>query len=356
VLIEPPDAADTRSVLADWLELTAALTKKNKAGRAELFAVLDFLEDKAAEAPLVDDETGAPLDREILDEPRESLFVDVFDELAYRAKTLANSYPFEIHAEDRLISFRFDGEDAHPGQTVYLFCLIVTAIREDHVIFGPPELMKRLVANIANAFQVCACVAAGGYVGGSVASFGFPRASGNGFHAALQQVYKRFGAGTITARDEIPEGLPTMLKDGGIDVIAWRDLPDRMPGKFYLIGQCASGLNWREKSVVSYIGPFHGAWFTQKPAENSFPAMFIPFPLQHDLGTPRHEPFLQTLHNRFWYEEMAFGIVFDRIRICWLVGELPNRGASYAEIEGIEQFGDVRDWVLDAITAASAIK
>ena len=40
--------------------------------------------------------------------------------------------------------------------------------------------------------------------------------------------------------DNVPPGFPSQLKDGGIDVIAWKDFPDKLPGKLYLLGQCAS--------------------------------------------------------------------------------------------------------------------
>ena len=125
-------------------------------------------------------------------------------------------------------------------------------------------------------FQVCACLAAGGYTAGEVVSFGFPRPTGTAFLPALRATYERFGAGSV--KQSVPPGFPVATKDDGIDVIAWRDHPDRMPGKLYLLGQCASGVDWRTKSVVDRIEPFHG-WFTELPARHYLPSMFIPFTL-----------------------------------------------------------------------------
>ena len=48
-------------------------------------------------------------------------------------------------------------------------------------------------------FQVCACLAAGGYTAGEVVSFGFPRPTGTAFLPALRATYERFGAGDATA-------------------------------------------------------------------------------------------------------------------------------------------------------------
>src|SRR2546423_903736 len=140
-----------------------------------------------------------------------------------------------------------------------------------------------------------------GYLNGEVSSFGFPRATGDGFLPALRNAFGRFGMGEV--RTEIPDGLPVSLKDGGIDIIAWRNHPDRMPGKIYLLGQCASGYGWQDKSVVEYIDQLHGTWFTTVPANFSIPAMFIPFTFHRDLTEDRTGPFLTAVKNRFWYEE-----------------------------------------------------
>ncbi len=350
--ISSPDQTATRSVIADWLELIATLLPRGAAGKSDLFGILDFLEDKAAESPSVDAETGDPLDRDILEEQRQSQLADVFDELAYRAQILGVSYPFSLDETRGLLTRNFAGLPSDPGHVVYLFCLVTTALRTKQITLESEKLTKELQQDIPNAFQACACIAAGGYMGGSVASFGFPRASGTGFHEALRGVYKRFGAGVVTDSENLPEGLPTQQKDGGIDVIAWRDLPDRMPGKLYLIGQCASGSNWREKSVVPYIDQFHGAWFTQAPAKNSFPAMFIPFPLQHDLDPPRSGPFIKVLHNKFWFDEMQFGIVFDRLRITSLASQYMVAPIGDGEVEGVTEFKDVQDWVGKLLSAA----
>ena len=149
-------------------------------------------------------------------------------------------------------------------------------------------------------FQVCACLAAGGYTAGEVVSFGFPRPTGTAFLPALRATYERFGAGTV--KKSVPPGFPVATKDDGIDVIAWRDHPDRMPGKLYLLGQCASGVNWRTKSVVDRIGQFHG-WFSEQPARHWLPSMFVPFTLHSELADDATATFDQVLANRFLREE-----------------------------------------------------
>src|SRR5258706_2875528 len=350
VEISSPNPTDTRSALADWLELQTLLGARGVSIRASLMQVLDILEDDAARSDPVDAETGEVLDEAILEGERQ-LFVDVTcEELHYRRQALGESYPFEVDAARYGLARRADKPRTHPGQVVYLFLLLSSAIRERKL--HPQDVMTQAERDIADAFQVCACLAAGGYLNGDVSSFGFPRATGTNFLTALRQTFVRFGIGTVRANDDIPDGLPTSLKDAGIDVIAWRDHPDGMPGKLYLIGQCASGRNWREKSVVEYIQLLHGSWFTNRPAAHSTPAMFIPFPFHHDIDE-RAGHYLEAVKNRFWYEEMRFGVIFDRLRIAHFANACMEFAAPHRErVDGAEHFGQVTAWVRSTCESA----
>ena len=58
-----------------------------------------------------------------------------------------------------------------------------------------------------------------------------------------------FGDGTPV---ETPRpASPDQVKDDGIDVIAWQPSPDGLAGTHYLLGQSASGDNWKDKSIKS---------------------------------------------------------------------------------------------------------
>lgn len=341
-VINPPTPSDTRSALADWLELQTLVDPRGVTTRSTLLNVLDILEDEAAEPNPVDAETGEVLDEAILEEGRQH-FIDIaFQELDYRQTVLGASYPFEVDVSRYRLAWREDQEN-QPGRVVYLFCLIACAIRERKL--QPISVLTLAERQIADAFQVCACLAAGGYLNGEVSSFGFPRSTGTGFLPALRQAFTRFGTGTVRANDDIPDGLPKALKDGGIDVIAWRNHPDGMPGKMYLIGQCASGTRWREKTVTEYIDQLHGAWFTHQPAKHSTPAMFIPFPFHHEIEES-HASFSDTVKNRFWYEEPRFGMIFDRLRITHFANACMSFAAPHLrQVEGAERFNQVVNWV-----------
>lgn len=343
--IVAPLPADTRSIIADWLELITFSSMQGQSSKAQLLGLRDLAEDRAVD-PLLreEDETGETLDNAILEEDRQSWVTNVFEELGYRRACLGESYPFKIDTRRSVLMRTVDDPITHPGQTVYLFCLLASAIRERRL--QPKQSLSSVEGRIADNFQICACLAAGGYIVGEVASFGFPRATGTAFLPALREAYQRFGIGQVRATDDIPPGLPTSLKDGGIDVIAWRALPDGMPGRIYLLGQCASGKNWKAKSVVEYISQFHGAWFTVTPAKYSLPAMFIPFPFHHDLEEPEQGSFTDFIRNRYWYEEQRFGIVFDRLRIAHYA-HMCMTGSEEArrKVDGTSRFDEVRRWV-----------
>ena len=342
--VTPPGRNDTRSATADWMELQALRSSRRRSTIGDLISVLDIVDDDAArdDAFNEDGETADEYDESILETQRNRLIDPVFDELQYRKRVLSDVYPFSVHKNPPSLE-RVDGVTSASGRVVYLFCLLASAIRENRV--QPDDLTRHARHEIANLFQVCACLAAGGYIAGEVASFGFPRSSGTSFIAALRATYERFGAGVV--REPMP-GDPTSMKDDGIDVIAWRDHPDRMPGKLYLLGQCASGSRWQEKSVVDRIHQFHG-WFSIQPAAHCQPSMFIPFTLHRDLPDDPTTTFDKVLANRHLRDERRYGIVFDRFRIAHFAGACLQVNQDNSLVDGRDRFDDVKTWVEDTL-------
>src|SRR5439155_19512293 len=54
-------------------------------------------------------------------------------------------------------------------------------------------------------------------------------------------------------------------QDGGLDVVAWRDWPDKLPGKMMLWGACATGGDWERKAQDLMLGSFTGEWMVLQP-------------------------------------------------------------------------------------------
>jgi hypothetical protein len=341
--ISPPSQNDPRSAIADWLELVTLFDSKGTSTKAVLLQIMDVLEDDAAFNALADPETGESLDESIVEE-RRTQFVDIaFEELEYRQSTLGESYPFTVDSRRVRLSRRDESIFEHPGRVVYLFCLLASAIREKR--FVEPLELKDAGSRIPDIFQLCACLAAGGYLRGEVSSFGFPRAAKTNFLDALRKTYTRFGAGKIRETEEIPDGWPADLKDGGVDVVAWLNHPDRMPGKLYLLGQTASGLNWSGKPVAHCVPSFH-SWFTNQPAQFFSPAIFIPFTCHHALNEPRRGPFLEALKQCVWYQERTFGIMFDRLRVAHFADVCMSLDERSREmIDGTDRLSEVQAWV-----------
>ena len=337
-----PTENDSRSSLADWLELHALFSPRRTSSKGDLLNAFDIADDDRAARFSHDEYTGEQLDQGILEEPRLAMLENVFEELEFRSACLGYSYPFEVDARRLVVRTAFDESAVHAGQVAYSFCLLATALRE-RAITGIEELPET-EQEMALLFQVCACLAAGGYFGGSVCSFGFPRQEGNAFLPALQAAYRRFGHGDVKAA--IEAGHPAATKDGGIDVIAWRDHPDRLPAKLYSLGQCASGKNWKQKPVASEVAQFHGTWFTTWPSVHWLPALYIPFLIHGEIDEPAHESFATVRVRTVAFHERKFGVIFDRLRISHHAAECALRDAErLGEVDGAERVLDVAQWV-----------
>ena len=338
--VTPPGRNDTRSATADWMELQALGSARRRSTMGDLRGVLDIFEDVETADISFDEhqETHDQHDESIIEIERNRVIDCVFDELQYRQRMIGDAYPFSLCRNPPALECAHGATEC-PGHVVYLFCLLASSIRENRI--HPADLTQEARHRIPNLFQICACLAAGGYVVGEVASFGFPRPSGTGFFAALEATYERFGDGVV--RSPGP-GAPTSVKDDGIDVIAWRDHPDHMPGKIYLLGQCASGTDWQDKSVVDRIPQFHG-WFSTPPATYWQPSMFIPFTLHSDLVEDQKTTFDQARHGRFIREERRYGIIFDRLRIAHFARACLQASEDGPAVDGRDQFDEVETWV-----------
>jgi len=343
-VVEPVPKDSTRSALADWLELSALSSDRRQVSEAGLIGLHELYGGESDATSRVEPETGDSLDESILDTVQEQSIQCAVEEIMYRQEVLHGHYPFQVRPRGILLSHTKSEEQLTTGEWVYLFCLLSSAIREG----GLQTTNESIKTRIAALFQACACLAAAGYLSGSVTSFGFPRAQGNAFLPALQLAYNDFGEGTVRGDDNVPPGFPSQLKDGGIDVIAWKDFPDKLPGKLYLLGQCASGKNWREKSVGQYVKSFHGNWFTGHPASGPIEAMFIPFTFHHDLQDTDGIDFPTLLKNRLHYETFTFGVIHDRLRIAYFadVGSSLSQGT-----QGVltENFESMKIWVRDVL-------
>ena len=125
----------------------------------DLLGVIDHIEDEAADVRPFDEESGEALDESILETHRNRPVDAVFGELQYREQVLGEAYPFAVDRNPLGLT-RVADVTAVSGRAVYLFCLLASAIRENRI--QPPDQLQAATSGIANLFQVCACLAAGG--------------------------------------------------------------------------------------------------------------------------------------------------------------------------------------------------
>ncbi len=324
-MLSIPDSTEHATKVADWIELSALLAPNGRIGFSSLVSASDLAVEEQ--------------DENIADEDarQESLVSSVQAVISERRKVVGPAhYPFVVDADGVGIQ-RVDA--VTQVGAIYLFCLFLSHAYDRTII--PQQHAPKITNAVRDLFQVCATVAAAGYVDGTAMSFGWPRPDSARFLDALQRIYQLFGDGT--PHENEPPGAPDQVKDDGIDVIAWQPSPDGLPGKQYLLGQVASGNDWDRKSVVSYVDMFHQFWFSRQPASPTTPAMFMPFCV-----TPkRAEEAAQTQEIAVGYMQKLtaqFGVLFYRYRVPHYAAKGIVASAHHA-VERVDELPKVEDWV-----------
>jgi hypothetical protein len=306
-----PDAQPR--VQADWLELAAFFSGNGTALLAELVNQQDLDHD------LEPDDFGD------LDEQLEDIASQALAEVDRRRRDLGDAYPFDL-SEDGLELCLADAWNI--GQAIYLFCLVLSHAPHSELVpesGAPPEAQLREARDL---FQICSTLAAAGHTRGPAFSVGWPRVDDSQFLAKLQQVWSVYGDGT--PHDALLPGTPPRLKDDEIDVISFWPERDGLPGHGFLVGQVASGNDWRNKSVRPALSRFK-LWFKIQPAADGHPAIFIPF----------HVP-----DESMSRDTAYFGYVAHRSRLPQLAGLAPALSQEgVAPIERLGEIGRVYDWL-----------
>lgn len=305
-------------VIVDWVEIACIVSDFRTYNLSDLARVWDVRKNTEES------------DFESIEDATEDSFLEsVSEEIRFRLECLEDSYPFELSDADELIL----RDDLSDGAVAYLFCLFMSHPDKDEVING--AVLPVIDNRVRDLFQVCSTVAAAGHVSGNSISFGFPRPDGTGFLEKLRETYRLFGEGTVRER-QLP-GTPRNPKDDGVDIIAWQPSVDNAPGKFYFLGQVASGNNWPGKSMLSILDKFHESWFEVRPASLPNPSIFIPFHLR-----PIDD---EELNDTIRARTVEFGTVFYRLRIPKLVDKgIAAANAGFC-VERTDEMAQVADWV-----------
>ena len=314
----------TPDTFADWLELRACLEPSRKIYLVDI--------ERAWEAQRQSEDT----DYEGGEIEFDSWLRPVISCIERRAKTLGEAYPFDLDDNADRLGYLADLSEDNVGHVVYLLCLVISALPDSEVMQAPTLVLDN---KIRDQFQSCAAWAAAGFVGGSCHVLGWPRPEKDPFVKALEHIYHfSMADGEAEVREGRVPGASGAEKDAGIDIVAWKPRLDRMCGKIYLLGQVASGQDWRDKPVAPDVKSLHANWFNFRPVSNAIPAIFIPYSVPAVSGS--------TLQEQIRFLVPKFGAIFYRdvlARYAQMGFQLGKDGA--AKVHRMEDLPAVRTYV-----------
>ncbi len=338
--VSPPKLTDSFSVAADWLELLCLLRPTGEASDNDLTAPGGFLEDRAAIVEI--DATSEEYDQDIIDPAQENGLNALFEEVGRRKQELGQAYPFDTaflrHHLRLKRAEELQDESVSSGRDVYRACLLMSALRSGIIDARAADI--QVDPTIGNLFQVCATLAAAGYIKGDAYWFGAPRPDNTPLIDAVKKLAGLLKTGQ--ARGDRPPGETMHAKDAGVDVVAWRHHADERPAKIIIYGQCASGMNWEGKPVAAKVDRLNGYYF-EPPSKHWLPALLLPFPLymgKENTHGLRTEENMKGFYSQI---EKEMGLILDRSRVVLYAIEALRQTEPSAKVAA-DKLHTVVDW------------
>ena len=306
----PPDL----DLAADYLELKAALSPAGESYSGDIVKALGT----AAEAEYED------VNEEI--ETREAVATGAVTRIGFRRRVLGKAYPFVTDVSGSTV--RFVAETPDLGQAAYLVSLILSNLRAITPLLGSQlHPSKDEVKALREYFQYFATAALAAEVGGPAWSFGFPRPDGSGFLAKLSEIWSVLKDGAV---DPHPSASASP-KDDKVDVFAWREHTDGLPGFLLAVAQVATGGDWKEKPIKDQVREvFPTRWFGPIPVTQWVAYHVVPFARPEE---------------KFRDDVLVLGNVLHRIRVPKRVLEAVTLKEQGLAIEAFDQLQAAADWV-----------
>lgn len=266
-------------IAADFLELAAFLSCE----RAVATSVI------VNEASIGAPEDYAQLEDELIGNEElpheEELLCGTIERISERQCVLRTSYPFCLNSRGEMLNynkaFTSSSDDISGdiiGQTAYMMCLLLSNLQTMSPILAHAHPTACEERELRTLFQYFSTAALAAEVRGRAWSFGFPRSDGSGFMSKLNDIWLVLGDGRVVRQ----AGAPVAPKDDKIDVFAARPHADGMPGFPILVGQVATGIDYREKYLVGHVEAFKSRWFAPQPVTKMIEYMIIPFAIKDD--------------------------------------------------------------------------
>ncbi|HEY3300364.1 MAG TPA: hypothetical protein VGJ90_06255 [Methylophilaceae bacterium] len=321
-------------VIADWFEFHIIIQDYQTGLIRDLQRSWDKRKNTEDSTP-----EGKSLDES---DPDESFLESMLQQFRFRMELLGEDYPFEFNDSEETLSLKAGLSE---GAVLYLFCLFLSNTNNSE-IFELDKFNYFLDNRTRDLFQACATWAAAAETKGCAITFGVPRPDNLGFKAKLQQTYVLMDEGVV--RDEFLPAAPRHVQDGGVDVIAWGIRRDGAAGRLYILGQVASGANWRDKSIKGDIDPFHDIWFSEKPPSTPTPAMFIPFCIdEQGVSHKQRVDLLTRIYGNMYYRYL--------IPVLARIGLQLATANTDLTIERTQDYPEIQAWVNGLITRLRAV-
>lgn len=316
--VGPPDL----DLAADYLELKAALSEDGMSFSEDIVRALEI----AAETDFAD------VNAEI--EAREDIATGAVNRITTRKRILATAYPFDF--DDRGDAIIFTGEPPDLAQAAYLVSLLLSNLRALSPLLNDSNLHPSddEVRALRQYFQYFATAAIAAEIRGPAWSFGHPRPDGAGFIRKLSQIWSTLKDGNVKA----DPAAPASPKDDQVDVFAWREQPDGLPGFLLVAAQVATGQNWKDKSIKSHIDRvFRTRWFDRSPVTEMIAYHVIPFARPDE---------------KFRDDVLVLGNVLHRLRVPRRVSEAADLVREGVMIEAFDQLDDAVNWITSYVERA----
>ena len=310
----PPDEPDP-DLAADYLELKAIFSEERQSFSQDIVDTLDLAADRQF----------SDVDAEVRN--REEIADGAVARMASRRRVLAATYPFELDDGGNMISFIT--EDPDLGQAAYLLSLLLSNLSAISPLLGGSKIHPSgdEVRALRQWFQYFATAALAAEIGGQAWSFGFPRPDRSGFIRKLSEIWAVLKDGSVGT----DPSAPAAPKDDQVDVFAWREPEDGLPGFLLAAAQVATGKDWKNKSIKSQVDHvFPSRWFKRPPVTRMIPYHVIPFARPDE---------------KFRDDVLVLGNVLHRLRVPLRVREAEARTRSGVPIEAFDQLEAARDWI-----------
>lgn len=320
---------------ADWVEFACLSDSFDHIPVADILSAIDIQADSQDENIAREDGAG------------EAIVDRVLNEISERARCLQSSYPFRIENGGAVISLVDDFSNLSTDQLVYIYCLIFSHVTKSPILtvsVDPSNADREIM-------QICATIAAAGYVRGHSIAFGFPRPDDSGFYDKATEVLALLREGELHLKADVNPLHSLSPKDGGIDVISWEEMPDNLAGRRILFSQVASGHNWKEKPVRPFIEIFQTYWLKRQMLSTVSDAIFIPFDMVDDIDNRYTATDLFNSHLK------NLGAIFyrKRIPIMFKIGMDLARQNATLHIENLPDFHRITDYVNGRVHELKAV-